>query len=93
MTNEIKEILEDLEWRAKSHDIWYFMEQEKCKILYDYITNLQEENKEQRNIIVEKDGKIKKAIEYLNKHTNNEVEYLDIIEVKELKNILEGDDK
>ena len=37
--------------------------------------------------------RIDKAIEYIDKHTNNEVEYLDIIEVKELKNILAGDDK
>ena len=62
-------------------------------------------NLQQRNIelMVERDrarGENKvlqdrryKAIEYINKHTNNEVEYLDIIEVKELKNILEREDK
>lgn len=37
--------------------------------------------------------RIDKTISYIEKHTNKEVEYLDIIEVKELKNILEGDDK
>lgn len=51
---------------------------EEIKKILDYITNLQKRNE--------------KAIEYINKHTNNEVEYLDTIEVKELKNILEGSD-
>ena len=37
--------------------------------------------------------RIEKAIEYINKHTNNLVEYLDVVEVKDLLEILKGESK
>lgn len=64
------------------------------------------ENEMQKHIIVEKDGRIKKALEYINKMTENELNYIEYNGEEYtvcgsdfgegayiIKNILEGSDK
>lgn len=62
MKDEIKEILRDLEFASGVFD--YTITPDRCTFLQDYITNLQEENKKQKEVI-------DKAIEYIKEKARN----------------------
>ena len=115
MNNEIKEIVESSRKIIKSNrengfDRIIMLGDDIDKLL-DYITNLQEIEKEHKNCtrkhwqqkcaehcvneMIYK-SRIDKAIEYINNHSlnfNNEMEIdLQVEEVKELENILRGEE-
>lgn len=48
MNNEIKEIIENMKEWSVDGNLYFEINDEKAKLLYDYITNLQEENKDLR---------------------------------------------
>ena len=56
-----------------------------ANLLNDYITNLQQQNQQQKEVI-------DKAKEYIKQHSNNLAEYLDVYEAKDLLDILKGAD-
>jgi len=64
MNNDIKEILDNPKILMLSYGNYISLD-DYVK-LKDYITNLQEENNEQKNIIVKQNDRIKGTIEYLN---------------------------
>lgn len=75
---EIKELIEQVGYKE-----FYRYYEEKDKLIED----LQQKVKQLENIR-------KEAIEYVRKHSNNLIEYLDVFEIKELDNILnKGSDK
>lgn len=85
MNDEIKEILEQLEWYRKigKKDVYYpecVLPNKKAFLLLDYITNLQQ--------------RIDNAIEYCDKEIRNIIANFDYIDTKDLENIrtiLQGD--
>lgn len=60
--------------------------------LHCKIQELESQNKELARLNIEKVDIILKAIEYIEEHSNNLAEYLDVYEVKELLEILKGED-
>jgi hypothetical protein len=74
MKDEIKEILDEMKQIC---DVWVIMDggvktynQDKIHCIYDYITNLQEENKMYAQLKEEYEDIIDKAIEYINNLSN-----------------------
>lgn len=104
MTEEIKEMLHCIEMNCKHNKCFggVKLDEEDCKLLLNYITNLQQENKELDRMceiyskslynaeLTEYKSRIDKAIEYIDKHTDFVV---GMINAQEVKDILEGGDK
>lgn len=95
MKDEIKEILETINDLIKiaSDKGSYAMSYKMWKQLLDYITNLQEENKDYKS-------RIEKAIEYIHNHqlvfelsSKKQIQYWFDMFYKDLINILSGVDK
>ena len=82
MSEEIKEILDIFtKYKDDWYSVKYILKPKQCVALYDYITNLQEENKRLNNIIDE-------AIKFIE---NYDWYYLEL--KKTLLDILKGDNK
>jgi hypothetical protein len=91
MNKEIKEILENMKKWSVDGNLYFEINDEKAKLLYDYITNLQEENNRlnnqydlMENSLDEKQEVIDKSIEYLNTNSllnfeHNEEQNIDLI--------------
>lgn len=74
MNNEIKEILESIQYAIDEDDYWE-VTKETLKPLLDYITNLQQENERKERLITQYGegmcayaNRIDKAIEYIKEH-------------------------
>lgn len=110
MNDEIKEILEALKPHndiIKEYPLKLSIEEQK--LLLDYITNLQKENKHLSKSYAEAilfnqkrceqnkelQQRIDKAIEYIedNTYKSYETDYMDLTGIKELLNILNGGDE
>ena len=108
MTNEIKEILEDLKTFDENSGCPYELSGKDCKLLLDYITNLQKENERLNNIIDELEKWLNEYYESNRKWYNFELsnhdkkyyeetyrntEFMIVKFLKQLKELKEGEDK
>ena len=86
MKDEINEIFDYLKESAIKENLYFEINPEKAKILYDYITNLEQENEElklellgYRKAILRDDkllglkSRIDKAIEYIKSHKPSDI--------------------
>lgn len=98
MTNEIKEILDDLDYCKNMKAGNILLKYNECDLLLDYITNLQEENERLTNARysldrVELEKRIDKAVEYIINHTQSTAHLeMDTKSIKQLLDILRGDE-
>lgn len=84
MNNDIKEI------KRPGQILDYVDTKEHLVKLFNYITNLQEQNKQLVKDILNQDKKIDKAIEYIEDYKHEY--YYDLVDKKELLDILRGKD-
>lgn len=101
---EVRELIQiiNIMKECANKDEYFEITDEDVKVLYDYITELQEENRtlKEFNVCVgcnnnpDYETRINKAIEYINKTTNNTMFELrsDTGELNYLMRILKGDE-